>query len=174
VADREYPCGLPRPLSASISLTEFEHFRTNSVQAGPALYELMSDSVPTVFNVRFSYSRLQFQAFEAWFSSCIVYGVHEFDITLPVGSGDVIHECNFLESYSVSFNGRRVNVSAKLLAREKIYNTNADSDDLVLLMNFFEESGCQSECDVMNDFQTFESVTLPEAWGSMKLGTDFS
>lgn len=174
MANRSYPCGLPDPVTASISYAEFEHFRTNDVQAGPPLYELMSDSVPTVFNVRFSFSRLQFQAFEGWFNSCLVYGVHEFDINLPVGMGDVTHECFFYESYRVSFNGRRVSVSAKLLAREKQYNTDANSDDLVLLMNLFQESGCQEECDVFADFQVFEGTTLPAEWGAIKAGTDFS
>ena len=167
----DYPCNIAGVLIASLSTSELEHVRRNDVQTGPARFELLTSLAPMLFNVSWNFSLLEYQVFEGWFKYNTSFGSKPFNISLPVGMGDVLHECYFYAAYTVNRSGKRVLVQATLYAVEKQYNTACDSLDLELISRI---SSDKDKCTFYNDFISFAEVTLPDKWADINYGTDFS
>ena len=166
-----YPPTLAGVLFASLSVTEQQAYRTNDSEIGPASYELLSEDVPTEFNVTWKFYPFDFQVFENWFKYDLTKGVKSFDIDLPVGAGIISHECNFKGSYTATQQGRLITVSALLRAIDKQFNTEAQFDDLLLLAAMVSD---KNKVPVFNALNNLANVTLPDAWESIKYGTDYS
>ena len=166
-----FPPTLPGVLNATYSPAEFEHFDSNDVQSGPPRVELQTSVTPVLFNVSWNFSPFDFQLFEGWFSQTIVFGSRSFDISLPVGAGDLIHECTFAKRYKPTRIGQRWLVSAQLFGAEKQYNTAAEIAALFILAEMTDAS---FQSVFFDAFNVFADTDLPDSWSGMVLGTDFS
>lgn len=173
MADIDFPCSLPGVLLASLSIKEDEHFRMNPVQSGPPISELLTDYTSMNATVSWSFNMLEYQAFDAWFKYKINFGATPFNIDLPVGAGLVTHECYFLANPTKSRNGRRNSVSARLVAKELVYQEECSALDLLALLDMADVS-CGDQCDFFAEFVNFGENILPEAWENIKYGTDYS
>ena len=166
-----YPPTLQGVSLASLAVIENQAFRTNNSDIGPASYELLSEDVPTLFNVVWFFYAFDFQVFENWFKFDLSKGVKSFNIDLPVGSGIVTHEVNFAGSYTATQQNRMVNVSATLRAIDKQFNTEAEFDDLLLLAALTSD---KNKVAFFNNLIKFTNTTLPDAWETINYGTDYS
>lgn len=164
-----YPPTLPGVKFSSLSNRDLTATRTDDSEIGPATYQLLSLNGPTVFEVQFAFFPFDFAVFENWFRYDLLKGALSFDIELPVGAGIKSHEVNIVGSYSVSYIGRFVTVSATLRAIAKVYNTESEFDDLLLLSNTIPE---RNKAPLVNSLLEFVNVTLPGAWQGVDYGTD--
>lgn len=171
MATELFPSTLPGVLLQGYANEEDVHFRRNNVQSGPPVYVKLTNRTPVKFSVRWNFSQFDLQVFEGWFKKNILYGSLPFDMSLPVGMGDVVHECFFLDRYNVSRILKRVSVTASILAIEKQYNTDAEIDDLLALAAMTDARNQES---FFNIFVNFGEVSLPDAWETINYGTDFS
>lgn len=146
---------------ASLSSSENQVYRTNDSEIGPATYELLSEDVPTEWQVQWKLSPFLYQLFESWYKNALTKGVISFIITLPTGAGDIPTECNFKGRYSTSRIGRITVITATLREIEKKYNTAAEFDELVQLADLID--GFYKE-DAFRAFINFAFVDLPDAW----------
>ncbi len=90
-----------------------------------------------------------------------------------MGAGLVSHECYFQNgTYQASLVGRRWNVTATLLAVEKVYTDEGFYNDLSLLLGAVQNPTFAQ--DFWSKFVYFGETTLPMEWGDIKYGTDFS
>ena len=167
----DFPSELPGVLLATYSNEEFEHFSMNDVQSGPPRVELKTSVTPVLFNVTWYFSPFDFQLFEGWFKSSITFGSVPFDISLPVGAGDLEHECLFRRRYRVTRRSRRVIVTAQLIATEKQYNTDDEIAELFTMAAMTSES---FQGDFFSAFNVFAETQLPDAWETIDFGTDYS
>lgn len=169
----DFPCSLPGVLRATFGISEDPHFRSNPVQSGPPINELMSDFTSAPVTVNWSFSAIEYQAFDAFFKYIINFGTTPFNLDLPVGAGIVEHECQFSGRVSKSLNGKRNHVTATLIAKELIYQEECSALDLLALMSMTNE---RDQCGFLNNFNNFANNTLPDAWEGLtdRLGTDFS
>ena len=166
-----YPPTLAGVLFATLAVSEQQTYRTNDSEIGPPTYELLSEDVPTIFNVTWTFYAFDFQVFENWFKYDLTKGVKSFTIDLPVAKGIVEHECNFVGGYSDSYIGKLVTVKASLRALAKQYNTEAEFADLLLLAAMVSD---KNKVPVFNALNAFANIKLPDAWESIKYGTDHS
>ena len=166
-----YPTTLPGVILAALTVTENQAYRTNDSEIGPATYELLSEDVPTLFNVQWTFYPFDFQVFENWFKFDLTKGVKSFTIDLPVGAGILEHECNFRGSYSASRQGQLTTVSATLRAIAKQFNTEAQYDDLLLISSLFADLDKQRN---LNALIRFVNDVVPDNWENLKYGTDYS
>ena len=165
--------GVPNPLVTGHQLQNETHVRSNDTITGAPRYELLSESRPTIFSVQWNISQDMFAIFEGWFKYGIAYGSKAFDLDLFVGAGLVAHECYFQSgAYSASLVGRRWNVTATLLAVEKVYPEESYYHDLSLL--YAAVTPPEKAQSIWNKFVFFGEVVLPSEWGDIKYGTDFS
>lgn len=134
----DYPTGLPAPLLRAYKPKELEAWRSNDTQIGPPRYEKLTDNPPVFFNAAFSFSEMEYQLFEGWFKYETDLGSKSFNINLKVGAGYQPHECYFNSSYDSSLNGKRWQVSCKLVAIEKVRDNQDIYDDLKLLFENIE------------------------------------
>lgn len=171
MADESYPSTLPGVLLATYANEEFEHFESNDVQSGPPRVELRTSVTPVLFNVTWYYSPFDFQLFEGWFKENITFGSEPFDISLPVGAGDLDHECFFRRRYKATRRSQRWIVTAQLIATEKRYNT---SEDIAALFIIAEMTDATFQSDFFDAFNIFADTDLPNAWENIEYGTDFS
>jgi len=167
----EYPPTLQGVTLATLSVSELSAFRTNDSEIGPATNRLLSLDVPTFFDVTWLYFPFDFQVFENWFKFELNKGVNAFTIDLPVSAGILEHNCNFIGSYTATQVGRLVTVTATLRAVEKITNTEAQFDDLLLLAALVED---KNKLPVLNGLIQFANITLPDVFDTIKYGTDHS
>lgn len=165
----DFPCLLPGVLIASFGISEDPHFRSNPVQSGPPINELITDFTSAPVSVSWSFNAIQYQNFDAWFKYIINFGSTPFNIFLPVGAGLVEHECQFSGRVKKSLNGKRNHVSATLIATELAYQDECSALDLLKLMEGFETTS--GICA----FGEFANITLPDAWEGLtdRLGTDY-
>lgn len=171
MASVNFPCSLPGILLASFGISEDPHFRSNPVQSGPPINELLSDFTSAPVTVEWSFSAIEYQTFDAWFKYQINFGTTPFNIDIPVGVGLVEHEAQFSGIVSKSKNGKRNHVRATLIAKELVYQEECSALDLLALMTMTNE---RYQCAFFNNFVNFAENTLPDAWENIKYGTDFS
>lgn len=166
-----YPSTLPGVLLSSVSVVENQAFRSNDADIGPPTYELLSENVPTAFNVQWLFYPFDFQVFENWFKHSLTKGVKSFTIDLPVGAGVLEHECNFTAPYTASRNGELTAVSATLRAIAKQFNTEAQFDNLLLLSALFDDLDKERQVNLLVNFV---NVVLPDFWENLDYPTDYS
>jgi hypothetical protein len=133
----DYPAGMPGVLISSDSNSDAARYQRNDVQIGPPVYELLTTTGPSFFKVVWSYSEFEFQVFEGWFKSIILYGSKSFNMDLIVGAGLLSHECFFDPKSNAPYTrtrvGKRFKVSANILAVAKQYDTDDMIDSLLAL-----------------------------------------
>lgn len=164
-----YPPTLPGVKFSSLLNRDVSAVRSDDSEIGPATYQLLSLDGPTIFEVQFAYYPFDFAVFEGWFRYDLLKGALSFDIELPVGSGIKSHEVNFVDGYSATYTGRFITVSATLRAIAKVYHTESEFDDLLLLSNFIPE---RNKAPLIRSVLEFVGVTLPGAWQDVDYGTD--
>ena len=167
----EYPNSLPQPLNASLSNREVQHFRQNPTQTGPPRYEKLTSDEITKFTVKWNFSLFDFQVFESWFKWELNYGVSSFDIDLMVGMGLESHVCRFDSTYDISYNGKRAQVSATLVAESKQVNTESNGLDLITISPITNDADKVAFFEL---FLQFAETELPDSWETISYGTDFS
>jgi len=164
------PTTLPQPLISSYSGREGVHYRANETQAGSLRYEKISDAAKIRFKVSWNFTAFDFQAFEAWFTYSIDYGVDEFIIPMQVGMGIEDHTCRFDGTYDFDSVGKRFIVNATLISNNKEVNIQSSAEDVLLL------HGITKDVDVNTFFNSFVTIwedVVPEEF-NIKYGTDFS
>jgi len=171
MATENFPTTLPQALLAPLSDKEHLHYRKDDIMTGPPIYEFLTDTSPTVFNVEWNMSRFDFQLFEGWWKKDILFGSLPFNIDLLVGMGLVSHECFFVAGYEYQNRSLRKIVSARLIAIEKQYNDDATIDELFVLAEMTSEI---NQSNFFNNFINFGENSLPDAWDDIKYGTDHS
>jgi len=124
---------MPGVLVSTDTNTDIGKYRRNDAEIGPPVYELLSTTGPSLFNVAWSFSDFDFRIFEGWYKKDLVFGSKSFNIDLIVGKGLVPHECFFDSQYTRTRVGKRFRVSAKLLAVEKQYDDDTFIDEIILL-----------------------------------------
>jgi len=167
----DYPCTLPTPLAAQFSNSEQLHWRRNDVQNGPPRYEHLTDSRPTLFSVGWSFDAMQLQSFEAWYRTIVNFGSTPFNIDLAVGGGIKAHECYFDKSYDVTKAGKRWIVTTVLLAVAKQYDDDCTAQEVLAIACLADY---RELAVVLSSLDLFANTTLPDAWESIKYGTDYS
>ena len=169
----EFPVTLQGVSLTALSVGELSAFRSNDSDIGPPTNELLSEDVPTFFEVSWIFFSFDFQIFENWFKHTLVKGVKSFTIKLPVGAGLLEHECNFLPGrpYTAQQQNKLISVSATLRAIEKQTNTEADFSDLLLLANMVSD---KNKVRVFDSLVRFANITLPDVFDTIKYGTDYS
>lgn len=165
------PSPIPGIQVATLASSENTAYVTNDSDIGPATYQLKTLNIPTIWDVQWKLSPYQYQIFEGWYANILSKGVISFLVDLPVGAGDVEHECNFVGSYTSSRIGRIWVVTAQLRVIEKVYNDQDLFDDLLALEDLF--SGFFIE-NAVNGLILFGFVTLPLNWQNIEYGTDHS
>ena len=170
-ASVDYPCTIPHPLASQFSNTEQVHWRRNDVQSGPPRYEHLTDKRPSFFSVGWSFDAFQLQVFEAWYRTIINFGSTPFNIKLEVGGGIKEHECYFDGATDTTRAGKRWIVTATLLAVEKQYDYDCISQQVLIIAGLANYRDLRP---VIVGLDLFANITLPDAWESIKYGTDYS
>ncbi len=171
MATKDFPSGLPLPRRAGYVVTDSNATRTSDTMTGPPVVELISEDVPSYFNVNWLLTLAQFQVFEGWFKYTLAKGSKLFNISLNVGKGLESHECYFLSPYSARQIGKLWNVTASLVALTKQLDTEDHYNDVLIFLNGIDT---KDELGLLNDIVQFANVDLPDAWGNIEYGTDFS
>ena len=169
-----FPLTLQGVSLTALAVGELAAFRSNDSEIGPPTNELLSEDVPTFFEVNWLFYPFDFQVFENWFKFDLTKGVKSFTIDLPVGAGILEHECNFLPGgrpYTANQQNRLISVTATLRAIEKQTNTEAEFSDLLLLAAMVSD---KNKVPVFNNLIKFANVTLPDVFDSINFGTDYS
>ena len=168
-----FPITLQGVSLTALSVSEISAFMSNDSEIGPPTNQLLSEDVPTFFEVNWLFFSFDFQVFENWFKHTLVKGVKSFTIKLPVGAGILEHECNFLPGrpYTAQQQNRLISVTATLRAIEKQTNTAAEFSDLLLLAGMTED---KNKVRLFNSLIKFANVTLPDVFQSINYGTDYS
>ncbi|MCK5614628.1 hypothetical protein KAR91_72860 [Candidatus Pacearchaeota archaeon] len=167
----DYPNALPGVLVNQYSASEQSHTRSNAVISGAPRFQLLSDVMPFFASVAWSFDALEFQSFEAWFKLSTIYGAIAFNIDLNIGAGFVPHECYFTGNrpYVHSLVGKRIRVTASLVATEKQFNDDCDSEIMINLNCFVAPL-----CDGLTEFDEYITTLTTDFKNPIPLGTDYS
>lgn len=165
-----FPTTLAGVLNRTFAVKEHSSVRTDDSEIGPATYQLLTLSGPTDFKVVWLFEPVEFQLFEGWYRYDLLKGALSFDIDLPVGAGLKSHECNFIDGiYSAAQQGRYWRVSATLRAIAKVYSSETEYDDLLLIINAITS---KRKMPFIRDVIELVSVDLPGIWQDVDYGTD--
>jgi len=153
-----YPTNLVIPLVGNYSQADSNKVRRNDVETGPPRFELLSEHGPGFFTATWLFSPVDFQVFEGWFNFELTFGSESFDMDIQVGAGLKEHEFYFDKPYASKLVGKLWRVSARLIAVEKQYDTEADFDQLLLL-----RAAVEGNLDIWIDqFTEIVEQTLPD------------
>jgi hypothetical protein len=144
------------------------------VQSGPPRYELLNEVTPGLFSASVSYDQAQLQVFDAWFKSVIFYGALSFNMDLLIGEGVTTHECNIQGTPKRTQNGQRWDVSFVLVATQIEYPADCLAEDLAFIGASMIPTENTTLCQLVTNTANLTLVDIPNAWGNLKYGTDYS
>jgi hypothetical protein len=117
----DYPAGLPRPLQNGYALQTVSPLLRTEMASGRARQRRLFTSVPTVASCSWFLSRVQAQAFEAWFRNGILDGAEWFDVEIETPLGIYEYNARFTGMYSGPrlVGGKYWEISGDLELRER-------------------------------------------------------
>lgn len=131
----KYPEWLPLPQKADKNMTIDTGFFTDQPQAGPPIYQKLTDDLKTIWNVTWLFTLQEERAFAQWLRSPNYLDNCMRWFNMPVnlgGSGLQMQELHFV-AYPVqtSINGAVVTWTGQVISK-KLFNEDDEFGDLII------------------------------------------
>lgn len=122
-----WPSTLPKPTRDGYTLEPVDPNLRTDMEAGPSRFRRRFTATPTDNKVRFRFTRLQFEIFEAWWTHEISDGALWFTMPIYNGKGEGTTEAHFVGTWKADFAGpNSVSVTAALEWRTRPIMTAAE------------------------------------------------
>lgn len=167
-----YPDVLPLPLKKGYSIRTLPKFLTTSVQLGPPISILLTDSSSSAVSFTLKYTLFEWRLFEGWFKHEIVSGSKPFDMLILVGNCLVVHECMFDSksafTESVSDDVVTIQVSGLIVIDRKV-----DDLETYNCISIISKIACRGKTkEVIKLFNHLCNDVMPTNLGDIVWGVD--
>lgn len=161
----DIPEYLRQPLRAQLNEQPVEIWRQNPTETGPAVHRKIYDTAPSMFAVTWLLDEIEFAAFEGWFKTQIQQGASSFTMPLLTGLGLVDHVVFFNpRNYKVQHVGKRIRVTAGLLALQKQFDTDENIQVLTDFLQDLFDAGNSRPSEVADQLTVFVQNPWPNLW----------
>lgn len=161
----DIPVFLRQPIRATLTESAVEIWRQNPTETGPAVHRKLYDNAPSMFSVTWLLDEIEFAAFEGWFKTQINQGSDSFTMELLTGLGLVDHDVFFNpRNYKARPVGKRTRVTARILAKQKQFDTDANIQVLIDYLQDLFDAGDPRPSNTTLRLTSFVQNEWPDLW----------
>lgn len=134
----DYPCNLPAPLVSQNTITPQAAVRMQQVSGGPPIAQLFSSDNWVAYNSAWSFSELQYEVFDAWYTWKLKNG--SVSVLLPLkGAYGLTDQESYIPTYQAQQVGKRWIVTAQIIVIRKEKIDECDAESLINAYDGFED-----------------------------------
>lgn len=161
----DIPVYLRQPIRSALVESPVEIWRQNPTETGPAVHRKLYDTAPSMFGVTWLLDEIEFAAFEGWFKTQINQGSDSFTMELLTGLGLVDHDVFFNpRNYQTRQVGKRTRVTARILAKQKQFDTDENIQVLNDFLQDLFDAGNLRPSETTIALTTFVQDEWPDLW----------